>query len=61
MTLPDFIVSLRNDTRFFANTTEEFIDFLRVIGKKADAALPPLFGSFPSFSTCSSPLLIVLC
>ncbi len=44
MSVSDFIEYLRHDPNNFANSTEEMLDFLRIIAKKADAALPPLFG-----------------
>jgi uncharacterized protein (DUF885 family) len=43
----DFLQSIRNDTRFFANTETEFLDFVRGIGKRADPELVKIITTIP--------------
>lgn len=47
MTFPEFVAFLRNDSRFYAKTENEFLEFVRNIAKRADAQLPALFGRLP--------------
>lgn len=43
----EFLESLKNNTRFFAKTQDEFMDFVRGIAKKADPELPQFFKKLP--------------
>lgn len=45
--LGEFIVSLRNDKRFYVNTPEQLLKEASYIAKKADGMLPQFFGKLP--------------
>jgi prolyl oligopeptidase len=46
-TFQDFISSLKNDSRFYAKTEQEFLSFIRNIAKRADPELSKLFKTLP--------------
>ena len=46
-TFQEFIGSLKNDTRFYAKTEEEFLSFIRNVAKRADPELTKLFKTLP--------------
>eukprot|EP01080_Neovahlkampfia_damariscottae_P001305 gene1305-11389_t len=43
----EFISSLKNDTRFYAKTEEEFLSFIRNVAKRSDPELSKLFKTLP--------------
>jgi len=45
--LANFLEFLRTSPQFYAPTTEDYLDFIKVVCKNADAALPSLFGFLP--------------
>lgn len=55
-TLEDFIVFLREDDRFYADTREELLYYAAWLSKRAEAFLPRYFGKLPSLPFTVSPV-----
>jgi len=47
-TIQEFFSFMKNQTRFYKKTEEDFLMFIGNIGKRADPELPKLFGRLPS-------------
>jgi uncharacterized protein (DUF885 family) len=45
--LQDFMLTIRNNPNFYANSEDEFLSFIRNIAKRADQAIPLLFKNLP--------------